>query len=430
MNAWKWILALGLLAWLPAETLAQQFAPDDVAPYAIPPSAVWAQVSYPQPVVPKPNGPRPLGPSQVFDHPPASEDNSPYVTRGGMVTRTAYQSRWSSWTTQEDPEAICEHTCRPPVGPDCNVCEGETVKKKFGLVYFRAEALALRRSHPPGRPVAFDITTNAIVLDAKNLTFPMELGQRFVAGYEFNASNAIECTFFENQNWHSAELASGTNSLFLWGYPPISVADLSTRSNDYKGASEMSMFNYTSIRNFELNYLGGADKFTFVAGYRYVDLHDKLGLYSTSIDFLGNRSTSVYQIDARNRLHGGQLGLIFRQRWDLFTFEASCKGGLYDNFAAQSQVVGDQNNTITLRNVFRRRKQDLAFVGDVGVNGIFQINSNLLMRFGYYMLWVDHVAIAPNQLDFTDTASSGTGVILKHGNLFMHGVSSGLEARW
>jgi hypothetical protein len=432
MNARNWILAVGIVVLLHADTSAQQSPPYDVAPYAMPPSAVWAQVSYPQPVSAKANGPRALGASQVFDSPPASEDQSPYVTRGSIITRTAYQSPWSSWTTQEDPEAACGPSCRPPIGPDCNVCEPDAVKSIFGQVYFRAEALALRRSHPPARPVAFDITTGAVVLDDKNLTFPVALGQRFVAGYEFNASNAVEFIFFENQNWKATQLASGANSLFLSGATPTTVADLSANSNDYQGASAMSLINHTSLRNFELNYMKTTtfDKFALLAGYRYVDLHDKLDLSSTFVDFFGNRSTSNYQIDARSRLYGGQLGVVFRQRWDLFTFELVGKGGLYDNFAAQSQVVGDQNNTTTLRNVFRQRKQDLAFVGDVGMNGVFQLSGNLLLRFGYNVLWIDHVALAPNQLDFTDTPASGTGVILKHGNLFMHGVNAGLEARW
>jgi hypothetical protein len=39
------------------------------------------------------------------------------------------------------------------------------------------------------------------------------------------------------------------------------------------------------------------------------------------------------------------------------------------------------------------------------------------------------VALAPDQLDFTNTAASGSG-LAAGGGIFLHGVNLGLEARW
>ena len=45
------------------------------------------------------------------------------------------------------------------------------------------------------------------------------------------------------------------------------------------------------------------------------------------------------------------------------------------------------------------------------------------------LAYISGVALAPNQWDFTDTTTSGTGV-RGAGGLFLHGANLGLEARW
>jgi hypothetical protein len=44
-------------------------------------------------------------------------------------------------------------------------------------------------------------------------------------------------------------------------------------------------------------------------------------------------------------------------------------------------------------------------------------------------MWIEGVATAPDQLDFTDTSTSGSHVV-SNGGLFLHGANVGLEARW
>jgi hypothetical protein len=44
-------------------------------------------------------------------------------------------------------------------------------------------------------------------------------------------------------------------------------------------------------------------------------------------------------------------------------------------------------------------------------------------------MWLDGVALAPDQLDFTNTPTSGTA-IASDSTLFLHGVNLGLGTRW
>jgi hypothetical protein len=71
----------------------------------------------------------------------------------------------------------------------------------------------------------------------------------------------------------------------------------------------------------------------------------------------------------------------------------------------------------------------VAFVGDLNLTAIYQINSVWGARLGYNVIFIEGVALAPDQLDFTNTPSSGSGIDTD-GSVFLHGINAGLEARW
>ena len=58
-----------------------------------------------------------------------------------------------------------------------------------------------------------------------------------------------------------------------------------------------------------------------------------------------------------------------------------------------------------------------------------KITDCLTARVGYNMLWVEGIALAPNQLDFTFTPTSGTA-LCRAGGAFLHGLTLGLEGRF
>jgi hypothetical protein len=68
-------------------------------------------------------------------------------------------------------------------------------------------------------------------------------------------------------------------------------------------------------------------------------------------------------------------------------------------------------------------------VGELGLSGTYQLTRVLTVRGGYNLMWIAGVALAPDQLDFTDLPSSGTALD-RGGGIFLHGANVGLEARW
>ncbi len=60
---------------------------------------------------------------------------------------------------------------------------------------------------------------------------------------------------------------------------------------------------------------------------------------------------------------------------------------------------------------------------------MYRLDDVWTLRGGYNLLWIEGVALAPDQLDFTDTPTSGTSLDIDSG-VFAHGFSAGLEARF
>ena len=71
----------------------------------------------------------------------------------------------------------------------------------------------------------------------------------------------------------------------------------------------------------------------------------------------------------------------------------------------------------------------MGFIGDVNLSAIYRLTEVWGIRAGYNLIWIDGLALAPNQFDFTNTETSGT-LLASGGGIFMHGANLGLEARW
>jgi hypothetical protein len=65
----------------------------------------------------------------------------------------------------------------------------------------------------------------------------------------------------------------------------------------------------------------------------------------------------------------------------------------------------------------------------MNITAVRPLGEHWSLRVGYNLAWLSGVALAPNQWDFTDNVTSGTGV-RGAGGMFLHGANLGLEARW
>jgi hypothetical protein len=103
------------------------------------------------------------------------------------------------------------------------------------------------------------------------------------------------------------------------------------------------------------------------------------------------------------------------------------KAGVYYNHQALQNtaysVDGGPSQT------FADSKDTVSFVGETGINASWALTNWLSWRAGYSCFWLGGMAVPARQLSLTDVPTETTSVNAT-GSVFLHGVTTGLEARW
>jgi hypothetical protein len=126
-----------------------------------------------------------------------------------------------------------------------------------------------------------------------------------------------------------------------------------------------------------------------------------------------------------NDLYGGQIGadLGLWNSGSRFTVNGLGKAGAFYNHAYQ-RSVGFQSDDIV--SVSDGAQDGVAFFGEVGVNASLALTRWLSWRAGYSFFWLSGVAVPTNQFASLD----GGDALNRSGSVLLHGVTTGLEARW
>jgi hypothetical protein len=290
--------------------------------------------------------------------------------------------------------------------------------------YASAEALFLQLDHGSdgNTPLVLDSLTGAALLTSDELTYPMTAGPRLVLGRRLAGGGAAELVYFGLQDWNASRLVTGTNDLRVPG-------DLGVATLDFFNADAFTVTSGATINNVEANlWRPTADeRLALLAGFRYFDLDERLAIRAGDSD----TGSSRYTIATGNDLFGGQLGGRYRILPDdshRLGLEGIAKAGLFGNAVEMGQFVSDFDGSQVIRDTAVSAGR-VAFVGELGVTGLIRIADHVNARIGYSLLWVEGVARAANQLDYTDTAASGTSLFFGQG-AFMQGVNVGFEIGW
>jgi hypothetical protein len=168
-------------------------------------------------------------------------------------------------------------------------------------------------------------------------------------------------------------------------------------------------------------------------GFRYLNLRERLRINGERDQTTSNPNgstaveTGVYDIGTSNNLYGPQVGARLRRWGRKLGWEATGKAGIFASDTQQEQYVIDYPD-FTERELISASDNGVAFVGELNLTAIYRLNDVWNLRAGYNLIWIEGVALAPDQLDFSDVI--GAGNQLSHNGVLLHGVSCGLEARW
>jgi hypothetical protein len=287
--------------------------------------------------------------------------------------------------------------------------------------FVTAESLFLKldRGTRNAVPVVLNEDTRQTVLTTHDLDYSMVAGPRLAFGYWLNECAAVEVSYFGLHHWEDSDTAVGDNNLRLPG-------DLALATQDFFDADRMQLDYTSSLHNAEVNYYRRTrcENLSLLVGFRYLSLDETFNIHANDIDAGG----SDYNIGVNNRLYGAQLGGRWQKEWNRFGLDFVGKAGIFGNASKQHTFVGDFDNTFVMRDSTTTGSH-VAFVGELGINGTYKLTKTLYARAGYNLLWVEGLARAMDQLDFTDTPDSGMALVFGKG-AFLHGATVGLEARW
>ncbi len=287
----------------------------------------------------------------------------------------------------------------------------------------------LQRWTSQNATIAFDTSrcrgrcTGEVALDVNDLTreFEYEPGIHAAVSYIQDDKSLYEAGLLYVWDWEATKTRkSGTNSL-------VFPFEDNTFSQDFFQIPEMQAYYRSQCYTAELNYWRTFSTsrtsllaLSGVGGFRFASLQEKFSVTAFSSNNFGQ-----YTIKTANDLIGAQLGFLFQinalqgLHWDLLG-----KAGVGLNRIGIKSFLGDQSNTIQLRNLSKQSFQTNIFAeGRAGVG--YRFIPSLDIHGGYQALYLCGLALAPNQIN---TSSSSIGLrVKKNGYIVLCGFYVGMD---
>ena len=277
---------------------------------------------------------------------------------------------------------------------------------------FRVGSVIMKRSNPNAFPIFSDAGSSATLVDAANYRFHYRGGLDIGAIRTISDDLAFDFRYFAIDSW----TASQTNALTPGGSvlntaTPVTFVGFSSAASTYGSNLYSTEFNLRRNHGWLQTYLG----------YRYVELNEDLNFQLTP--------PILYHESADNRLHGLQFGANANvwNNGSRFRLDSWIKAGVYYDLIRHGGGLALAPGVPIFGQV-NQRDNNTAFLGEVGLVGIYQLTDTIAIRGGYQLLWLDGVALASEQVRTTNVIT-GTGADI-HGDVFFHGALIGVEAQW
>ena len=287
------------------------------------------------------------------------------------------------------------------------------------------DAMLLWQGNAQSLPLFLDSAGN-VGLNAQDLQTDAGAGARVGLIRRVNTSHTIEGNYFQARPFNAEGRAPESGG----PYELTNTGDLA-----FNDIAKASVTSSGWIQSAELNWRKNEcwSPITWLAGFRWVELNSQANIdyeFENPDPFgTGNIDTNV-----GNNLYGGQVGADMRlwNRGGNWRINGIGKAGIFYNSASfQRSTAGFVTATgddYPLGTVAATADQT-AFFGEVGLNSTYWITNWLAWRAGYTVMWAAGVAVAPEQFPL-NSFGDGTASINTNGSVLLHGVTTGIEARW
>jgi hypothetical protein len=284
----------------------------------------------------------------------------------------------------------------------------------------------LRRSDFPERTIAVNTAVLEAngdfehVLKSQNLSnqWDWKTGLYGNITYVSDHCASLEALYYYVFPWHGRGVTGGNASLAF----PFKDTSFTT---DYNTASFVEAKYTSQFQNGEFNYWGHLTprrinyfSVSWILGGRFIYLKEELNIAYTS-----GTDISDYRIKTVNLLYGAQGGIVVEvnpgPRW---TWTVQMKGAAFLNDASNHVFLGDQNNTLVLRDFTKKRWQGSYVLEGIG-SLTYQWAEHLNIHINYQGTLATGFALAPKQLE-KDTGRKRN--INVSSNVVLDGFSAGL----
>jgi len=369
------------------------------------------------PAEPEPKPAPPAAPADVG----GSLELPAWITDGHVTLTGWLVGRDHAATVAEGCPPICVDPC------DCPTWIGQI------------DALLLWMGPIPGRPLYLDSATGgATAIDANQLQPGVSAAPRYAVIYNRDQCRSIEVNYFSVWGFQGRRQAIGIEGTGALN-GTLEMNDLAGLNFEQIGAAQATSSGH--IQSLEINLRKVEwEWIRWVTGFRWVEWGQGLDLADaqftdapsveepTALDFLS--------VNTLNNLYGWQWGAdaMLWNNGGRLRVNGIGKAGVYYNHQAlqrtsyTSVIFPDPPTTTSVA----ADKDTVSFVGEAGVTGSWAITNWLSWRAGYTLFWIEGIATPANQLSNTvvDPAVTPSASISPYGGVLLHGVNTGLEARW
>lgn len=328
---------------------------------------------------------------------------------------------------------------------------------RSGAYYFEADAVVLSRDTRNRLSLAEDASGSGDRLALSSGVSGVAASARLTLGHclfrdQYNRTHSFQFTYTGMGDWVTSDTLAGRTSTGL-----ISSIDPFDGTLDAIGGfnfGTLQEFRYESdFDSFEWNYhieqrLGddllvlkpggpwvqqarNGQLLSYLFGVRYLKLEEGFEYLSTNeldIDDINARRGTL-AIDTGNHLVGLQIGGSWMQQFPRCNIGVRGKVGPYVNFAHQRTALETIDPVLrTMSRTGRAEDEVMALVAELGVFVRYHFRPNFSLRIAYEALWVDAVALAPEQIDFSP---EGVALVANvRGTSMYQGFSLGWEVLW
>lgn len=290
----------------------------------------------------------------------------------------------------------------------------------------QADALFLWQYTPGDRPLYFN-AQEAPALTTQQIQPTVGIGPRIGLFLNRTDCSAIEANYFTVQS-----MVASTGLPVTGDGSQYSMNNLA--GGTFADIDSATVTTSSSIQSFELNlreWNRGA--FTWLVGVRWVEWNESMAIQDNFTDSTQFSGIDNVNVRTNNDLYGAQIGgdVLLWNTQQIVRFNAIGKAGIYGNATANQRTTTASDRPGDSPLDVSDSANAVAFFGEVGIVGSVKLTEWLAWRTGYNFFWLSGVAVPAAQLSLTDPSTNPpTTAVNSKGSVLLHGVNTGLEARW